>query len=877
VLGSIGISGADDALTPRPSTQRPGLSARPRVQGKWLEVGTDRLHVRGVTYGTFEDGGFPAPEVVERDFAAMVANGINAVRTYAPPPPRLLDLAAAAGLYVVAGIPWEQHVTFLDDRRGADSIVERVVEGARACAGHPALLCLVVGNEIPASIVRWHGHRRVERFLERLYRAVKAEDPEALVAYANYPSTEYLQLPFFDLECWNVFLEAPEAFVRYVARLQHIAGDRPLLLTECGIDSRRHGLETQATTLDWQIRAAFAGGVAGLFVFAWTDEWHRGGYRVGDWDFGLVDAERLPKPALDSVRLGYAGAALADAGWPRITVGVCAYNAAATLDECLEHATAVDYPDFEVVLVDDGSTDETASIAARYDVRVISTPNRGLAAARNTVLEQASGEIVAYLDADAYPDRAWLSHLAAAFGASNHAGMGGPSPRPEEQGIVGSAVARTPGGPVHVMLSDVEAEHIPGCNMAFRRSCLEGVGGFDEQFRIAGDDVDVCWRVRQAGGTLGFSPGAVAWHHRRSSARAFLKQQYHYGKAEALLERKWPERYNRGGHVTWAGHIYGNAVDGAGGRRWRIYYGNAGTGLFQWGRRQPPGLIASIADLPEWYLAVVPLAALVALGAAWAPLFATVPLLLLALSVIVVRAVRGALSAPPEPGLPSRAERIRFRALTAYMHLIQPIGRLAGRLRGGLVPWRSYRIEHLALPAPRTATVWSEHWQELEAWIEKVADDLRAAKLPTVRGGPYERWDVQVRGGQLGVARLRATVEEHGGGRQLLRFRLWPRASHAGILLVGLLSSLSAAAIVGSAEAVGVALAAAAALVVAVVIRDAAAAIGVLGAAVDRLPEPAALGAPAENGAFRPLRINPGRPDLPPVGEPVAGVVPVDV
>ena len=64
-----------------------------------------------------------------------------------------------------------------------------------------------------------------------------------------------------------------ECYEAYLARLQNIAGDRPLLMSEIGLDSLRHGAETQARVLDWQIRSAFAAGCAGAFVFAWTDEW----------------------------------------------------------------------------------------------------------------------------------------------------------------------------------------------------------------------------------------------------------------------------------------------------------------------------------------------------------------------------------------------------------------------------------------------------------------------------------------------------------------------------------------------------------------------------------------------------------------------------
>src|SRR5207244_1210027 len=154
---------------------------------------------------------------------------------------------------------------------------------------------------IPAPIVRWYGRRRVERFLERLYRAAKAEDPDGLVTYVNNPSTEYLQLPFVDFLCFNVYLESQQSLEAYLARLQNVAGDRPLIMAEIGLDSRRNGEEAQARTLDWQVRTAFAAGCAGAFVFAWTDEWFRGGAEVDDWCFGLTRRDRGPKPALAAV------------------------------------------------------------------------------------------------------------------------------------------------------------------------------------------------------------------------------------------------------------------------------------------------------------------------------------------------------------------------------------------------------------------------------------------------------------------------------------------------------------------------------------------------------------------------------------------------
>src|ERR671927_314719 len=115
------------------------------------------------------------------------------------------------------------------DQERASVIEERVRAYVRACAGHPAVLCYAIGNEIPAAIVRWYGRRRVERYLERLYRAVKAEDPDGLVSYVNYPSTEYLQLPFVDFVSFNIYLEERNRLEAYLARLHNIAGDLPLL------------------------------------------------------------------------------------------------------------------------------------------------------------------------------------------------------------------------------------------------------------------------------------------------------------------------------------------------------------------------------------------------------------------------------------------------------------------------------------------------------------------------------------------------------------------------------------------------------------------------------------------------------------------------
>ena len=773
---------------------------RPTVRGKFLYVGGEKQLVRGVTYGTFrpdEHGSqFPDREVVELDFAEMAANGLNAVRAYTVPPRWLLDAAERHGLSVMVGLPWEQHIAFLDDRTRVRSIEERVRAGVRACAGHPAVLCYAIGNEIPAPIVRLYGRRRVERFLERLHRAAKAEDPGGLVTYVNYPTTEYLQLPFIDLVCFNVFLESEESLRAYLARLHNIAGDRPLLMAEIGLDSRRHGEDAQARTLDWQVRTAFAAGCAGVSVFAWTDEWHRGGYDIEDWNFGLTVRDRRSKPALGAVRDAFAETPFPKSiEWPRISVIVCSYNGARTIRECFEGLLKLEYPNFEVIVVNDGSNDATAAIAHEYDFQLISTHNRGLSAARNTGLEAATGEIVAYIDDDALPDPHWLNYLASTFLSTTHAGVGGPNIPPLGDGPIAECVANAPGGPVHVLLSDQEAEHIPGCNMAFRKSALQAIGGFDPQFRSAGDDVDVCWRLQQQGGTLGFSPAALVWHHRRNSVRGYWKQQRGYGKAEALLERKWPEKYNGAGHITWAGRLYGNrATQRLAWRRGRIYHGTWGSALFQSIHEPAPGALWSLLLMPEWYLVILALAALSALGALWKPLLFVLPLLTLAVGTPAVQAALSAAHASFPSAPRSRVGRLRLRGLTACLHLLQPLARLCGRLPSGLSPWRRRGTRGFSLPRVRTLTLWSERWQVDHEWLRSLESALRTLGAVVQRGGEYDRWDLEVKEGRFSTVRVRMAVEEHGAGKQFVRLHAWPRCSPVGLAVTLLFTLLSAGA-----------------------------------------------------------------------------------
>ncbi len=811
------------------------VAARPRRSGKFLAIGDDKFYLRGVTYGAFRpnaDGDeYHDLETVDRDFRQIAASGFNTVRIPHTMPPRsLLDVAQQHGLRVMVGLSAEQYVGYLTDTRHAPDLESQVRAKVRVVAGHSALLCYALGNEIPASTARWLGRRRVERYLERLHRAVKAEDPAGLVTYVNYPSTEYLQLPFLDFICFNVYLEDQERLGSYLARLQNLAADRPLVMSEVGLDSLRHSERKQAEVLEAQVRTAFAAGCAGVVVFSWTDEWFRGGADVDDWRFGLNDRERKPKPSLAAVADAFTDVPFAsNARWPRVSVVVCSHNGARTITDCLDGLRRLRYRDFEAIVVDDGSTDSTAAIARRFGALVIETPNRGLASARNTGMQAASGELVAYLDDDARPDPDWLTYLAAAFLEGDYAAVGGPNLPPTGDGRIADCVADAPGGPTHVLLSDTIAEHVPGCNMAVRRACLQAIGGFDARFRIAGDDVDLCWRLQQQGWRIGFSPAAMVWHHRRNSLRAYWRQQVGYGKADTLLQDKWPDKFNRAGRPMWAGRIYAEVATLIG-RSSRVYHGTWCGAPFQSLHQSRPSSVWSLPLTPAWYLLVLTLALLSAVGALWAPMLVALPFLALAIVLGIAQAVVNSLTTSFVALSHPASERWRRRAVTALLHLMHPAARLRAQLRwANALP----RRRHIGLAPlwPSRGAVWTRQSQPLAGTLSALDFALRAAGVRARRGGDYDRWDLSV-DTALASARLLMDVEDHGAGQRLVRFRVWPRWPVVGALLIVVLADLSILAIRDEAWAAATIFGAGAALLLVNGMRDAMSAMAAMLAAL---------------------------------------------
>jgi len=812
-------------------------SARIVTDGKFLRIppsanarGGDRFLIKGVTYGTFApdaDGyQFPPLAQVVEDFRQMASLGINTVRTYTPPRRELLDAAAAEGLHVMVGLPWSQHVAFLDDRSLRRTIRRELVAKVAELGDHPAVVAYALGNEIPPGVVRWHGRVRVERFLRDLYEDAKRASPQSLFTYVNFPPTEFLDLSFFDICAFNVYLHREPELRAYLARLQHIAGQKPLLLAEAGADSIREGETGQAEITAMHVRAAFEEGACGAVAFAWTDEWWRGGHPVTDWNFGLVDRDRRPKPAAEAVAAAFRDAPFSaerQRTWPRVSVVVCAYNAADTLEDNLRSLEAVTYPDYEIIVVNDGSKDRTSEIARRFArVRVIDTPNAGLSAARNVGLAEATGDIVAYTDADTRVDRDWLTFLVQPFLNSDVVGSGGPNVVPPDDPPMAQCIARAPGGPTHVLLDDRTAEHVPGCNMAFRRDALLAIGGFNPIYLRAGDDVDVCWRLQARGWKIGFASAALVWHHHRSSVSAYWRQQVGYGEGETWLMAHHPDKF-LDGRMLWRGRIYSplpfvRSLWGT-----KINAGVWGTAAFPSVYRTDVHPFAFLPHSIRWQVISLVLTIAGAVVATtgdhlWAAA------LLLATGVVGVQAtiaknIAYALRSEVDS---LRGPRAWNRGVVAYLHFIQPLARLRGRIRGVLSP------PEVALPPvqPQTSRrprpslaeagralllitgnitedrYWSETWTSADRVLASLTDWLRhsrAVRTIEVDEGWSDDRDVSVFVGRWAWLDVRALVEEHGSGKALVRVSTHLRPTTFGVVSA---IGLGAALLVGAATGV---------------------------------------------------------------------------
>jgi glycosyltransferase involved in cell wall biosynthesis len=759
---------------------------RVRVDGKFFRLGTQKFYVKGVTYGPFAANAngemFPAPEQARHDLVQLQQLGANVLRVYYVPPRWFLDLLQEYGVKVLVDIPWAKHLCFLDAEASQMEALRTVREAVAACKDHPALFAFSVVNEISAEIVRWSSVARVQEFINQLIAEARRIDPHCLFTFTSFPPTEFLQVDNVDFICFNVYLHDPKPFTGYLARLQTLADAKPLILGEFGMDSIREGEPHKCEFLAWQIELAFRTGLAGTVVFSYTDDWWRGGMQITDWGFGLTTRDRQPKDSFHVVQRQYRIAPhFALPRVPKVSVVVATYNGARTVQNCLAALGRLNYDNYEVILVDDGSTDRTPEIVKSFPaVRYLRQTNQGLSAARNAGILAATGEIVAFTDDDCRADEDWLYYLVNDLVRSDFAGIGGHNFLPPEDSRIAAAVMASPGGPAHVLLTDTEAEHIPGCNMAFYKWALEAVGMFDPIFRKAGDDVDICWRLQDGQFKIGFSAAGFVWHYRRSTVKAYLKQQIGYGEAEALLIAKHPEHYSAVGGAIWHGRIYASSFAGLLLHGPAIYHGIFGSAFFQ--RLYAPNPVPPFmycTSLGYHMFVNLPLIGLAFNFALFTPL--ALVSLTLSLGACVLAAWQAS--------LPPTKCRVWSRPLIALLFFLQPIVRSWARFK-----WRAMTKTSTpaAVPSvPRTAAVpeiftfWSDGSHDRLQFLHAILDRLDAAKWLVRTDTGWTTHDFEVLSSIWVRLRFSTATEELEMGRKHFRCRLASRWSlRAQILFV---------------------------------------------------------------------------------------------
>lgn len=228
----------------------------------------------------------------------------------------------------------------------------------------------------------------------------------------------------------------------------------------------------------------------------------------------------------------------------KFSVIVPAFNAEITLPTCLEALGQQSVPkkDYEVIVVDDGSADDTSKIARQFNVKCIYQTNRGPAAARNKGANEAEGDIILFADADCVADRRWLHQMVLPFEDLEVVGVKGAYKTRQHQLTARFAQAEFEDR-YDFLKRHASIDMVDTYSAAFRKRIFKEMGGFDESFPVANnEDTDFSYRLVAAGHKLVFNPRAFVYHTHPDTFVKYLKLKFGRGYWRMVVYRRYPDK-----------------------------------------------------------------------------------------------------------------------------------------------------------------------------------------------------------------------------------------------------------------------------------------------------------------------------------------------
>lgn len=226
---------------------------------------------------------------------------------------------------------------------------------------------------------------------------------------------------------------------------------------------------------------------------------------------------------------------------PKISVVICAYNAARTIEKTLKSLKQQTFNDFEIVVVNDGSTDNTPKIAEKY-AGVVNIRKSGLSAARNAGINSSKAPIVAIIDADIVASRDWLKIIYA--GLKNEVAVTGHTKIPKSSFLGDSISALGYPGGAHLgfdrmwPVKNGYTIHMSGGNCGFKKNIVKKLGAFNPKLTITADDAFLSMKLLKKGYKIKFLPKMVLWHEPRTSLISFIKWHYARGRGNYLFKKQ---------------------------------------------------------------------------------------------------------------------------------------------------------------------------------------------------------------------------------------------------------------------------------------------------------------------------------------------------